>query len=484
MSRMWTESKRNLALQKRSISPCLNTIVMMGLFTFLFLGAEYLYDNMISAAASEQNTVLAQNYALGISAAGFLVYPLFNRFLKNRGRTVCFCLLAAACVLCLFLICRGLSYETTLVAGLVLFLFLGLLGSAVFYRSVCMLKEDRRLGRIVGISYMLGILLQFANNNLVNSDTVEAGILSVFLPVLVFLLVKAEQSGSEQKEDKAALAQTDKSQSGASQKTTQTAAGLLLILLVVLMTCVFSTLDNVVTLVHAAGAADIGQWPRLLLAFGGLAAGFVFDIKNRSFMSLSMFCVMMLSTACIVILGFGGPFLLGLIVFYISAGFFAVFFTTGFMELSPYMSLPELWAGMGRAVNNITAAVIANGSLMLLTSDSGMTANILVLVLFAAVSIVTAAYASKRRAVIEKPLVNTAAEVNQKDKLQEFSKSVSLTPRETEVFDRLVNTEDSLQTVAESLYISKRTLERYVSAIYRKTGVKSRVGLIRLYHDR
>lgn len=33
----------------------------------------------------------------------------------------------------------------------------------------------------------------------------------------------------------------------------------LLLLLVLLMTCVFSTLDNAVTLVHSSGETDIGQ---------------------------------------------------------------------------------------------------------------------------------------------------------------------------------------------------------------------------------
>ena len=50
------------------------------------------------------------------------------------------------------------------------------------------------------------------------------------------------------------------------------------------------------------------------------------------------------------------------------------------------------------------------------------------------------------------------------------------------MFDRLVNTEDSIQAIAESLYISRRTLERYISAIYEKTGVRSRIGLLKLYN--
>ena len=57
-----------------------DAVVLMGLFTFLFLGAEYLYVDVLSRIVSEDKTVLAQNYALGVSAAGFLLYPLFNRF--------------------------------------------------------------------------------------------------------------------------------------------------------------------------------------------------------------------------------------------------------------------------------------------------------------------------------------------------------------------------------------------------------------------
>ena len=92
-----------------------------------------------------------------------------------------------------------------------------------------------------------------------------------------------------------------------------------------------------------------------------------------------MYCVMVLSTICIVVLKLAGPFLVGLIVFYLSAGFFAVFFTSGFMELSRHMKTPELWAGMGRAVNNITAAVIANLVLTLLSSGSSIAVIVLVL---------------------------------------------------------------------------------------------------------
>lgn len=483
MSNVLTKITQSVDFKKKDRIPYINAVVLMGLFTFLFLGAEYLYVDVLSRMVSEDKTVLAQNYALGVSTAGFLLYPLLNRFCKNRLKAVCFVMISLASVMCIALICMGNAYTATFIAGLVLFLLLGLAGSAVFYVSMRMMKTDRYLARTVGISYALGILLQFANNNLVRSETAEAIILSVFLLLLVWMLIKNDRVYCESNGQKSeASSDEEKSESNTGEHTKGSIVGILIILLVVLMTFIFSTLDSAVTLVHANGTVDIGQWPRILLALSGLAAGFVFDIKNRKYMGLVMYCVMVLSTICMVVLKLAGPFLVGLIVFYLSAGFFAVFFTSSFMELSSYMKIPELWAGMGRAVNNITSAVIANLVLTLLSSDSSIAVIVLVLFLFVAVSIVATAYTFQKKAFMEQLITDASDAVSEKEKLRKFSEVFSFTERETEVFGCLVNTEDSVQVIAESLYVSRRTLERYISAIYEKTGVKSRVGLLNLYN--
>lgn len=473
MSNVLIKITQSACFKKKDGISYINAVVLMGLFTFLFLNAEYLFVDVLSRMVSEDKTVLAQNYALGVSAAGFLLYPLLNRFCKNRLKTVCFAVFSLASVLCIAFICMGTAYTATFIAGLVLFLLLGLFGSAVFYVSMRMMKTDRYLARTVGISYALGILLQFANNNLVRSETAEAIILSIFLLLLVWMLIKNDRVYCEDKAE--ASSDEEKSESNTGEHTKGSIVGILMILLVVLMTFIFSTLDSAVTLVHANGTVDIGQWPRILLALSGLAAGFVFDIKNRKYMGLVMYCVMVLSTICIVVLKLAGPFLVGLIVFYLSAGFFAVFFTSSFMELSSHMKIPELWAGMGRAV-------IANLVLTLLSSDSSIAVIVLVLFLFVAVSIVAAAYTFQKKAFMEQLITDASDAVSEKEKLRKFSEVFSFTERETEVFGCLVNTEDSVQAIAESLYVSRRTLERYISAIYEKTGVKSRVGLLNLYN--
>ena len=97
-------------------------------------------------------------------------------------------------VICLFVICRHASYALTLGMGLLLFLILGAFGSAVFYKTLCLIEDNTYIARLIGVSYMLGILLQIANNNLVPIDYIEAGILSAFILLLAFMLIKAEKN--------------------------------------------------------------------------------------------------------------------------------------------------------------------------------------------------------------------------------------------------------------------------------------------------
>ena len=122
---------RMVIIKKSFTNPkSIYAILLLGIFTFLFLGAEYLYVNMISLTAGEEKTVIAQNYALGISAVGFLLYPLFHRFLKRRVQIVGLFILALAAAVCNFLVQKHVSYSSTLLSGMALFLFLGILGSA------------------------------------------------------------------------------------------------------------------------------------------------------------------------------------------------------------------------------------------------------------------------------------------------------------------------------------------------------------------
>lgn len=477
MDSIFEKIKKSDVFNKENRASYMTAVALMSLFTFTFLGAEFLFVNVISRTVSGDRSVNAQNYALGVSVVGFALYPLFCRLFKEKLLSVISVISAILSVACLFLMCSHSIFELTLGTGLLLFLILGVFGSAVFYKAVCLIKNNIYLARLVGLSYMLGILLQIANNNLIHADMSEAGVLSAFVLLLSVMLIKAKSC--------AASTASKSNEQGENNKKDNSGLkiGVVLVLFVALMTCIFGTLDNAVTLYHANGVANIGQWHRILLALSGLLAGFLFDVAKRKYMGVIMYCVMILSTACLVILQFAGPFSAGLAVFYLSAGFFAVFFTASFMELSQYTNTPQLWAGLGRAVNNLVAMAISGGSLALLNSGNNIAIITGELLLFVLTSITALIYTVKRRELFERLDTAEKEAVSSSERLERISEKFSFTSREAEVFGLLVSTEDGLQTIADNLYISRRTLERYVSAIYEKTGVKTRIGLISLFNN-
>lgn len=459
--------------------PYIYSIVLMGLFTFVFLSVEYMFVSRLSLLVSQQRATLSQNYVLGVSTAGFLLYPLFKHFLNNRLYKLLMIITGLLTVFLTISTSYGKSFEYIFSGGIILFILLGLVGGNVYYVSACMIR-NRHLAKTAGISYFLGILLQFINHNAIHIRTIQLVILSVSMLMLFILLIENERILCRYSTDKyAAKTIIESSVKGNKHNFLLYIS---IIVLVILMACLFSTLDSAVTLVHSDGIADIGQGARILLAFSGLAAGFIFDISNRKYTGIIMYCIMILSTLCIVLLEFSKPFVAVLIVFYLSAGFFAVFFTSEFMELSQYVRIPELWAGMGRAVNNITAAVIASFVLQLLSSDNNLLKIVLILVLFVLVSIMSVIYTFEKYYFIQQFTQHTDEVTNEQDQLHKLTTQYSFTEREGEVFSYLVTTEDNIQTISEHMHVSRRTLERYISAIYEKTGVKSRVGLINLFN--
>ena len=67
-----------------------------------------------------------------------------------------------------------------------------------------------------------------------------------------------------------------------------------------ILACLFSTLDNVVTFSNAHGTIAVQTWPRLFLAASGLVAGIVFDLAERRYMGLIMLGIAVLSTISIL----------------------------------------------------------------------------------------------------------------------------------------------------------------------------------------
>ena len=325
--------------------------VLLAIFTFLFLETEYLFVNIMGTLSNSRQAVSAQGIVLGVSVIGFLLYALFHRIKSAFVKRVVTVVVPLVMAVCLSLLYEADSYAICLFVGCVVFVLLGLFGSALHYHALFYVGRDSHLALLIGVAYALGLLFQFICNNLVRSQMVQLIFVFILFAATVYYLLIRKEAVELEPVDKG----------GKQKKIT----GYILVLCVLCMTMIFAALDNAVTLQHAKGSLDVGQWPRLLLAVSGILAGFLFDLKNRRYMSIVMFCVTLLSVLCVLVIVTGGSVLAGLVIFYLSSGFFVVYFTTRFMNYAVQSSIPALWAGMGRAVNNAGAAVVTGGSIAL-----------------------------------------------------------------------------------------------------------------------
>lgn len=451
----------------------------LALFTFAFLGSEFFFDSRIGLLISAEGVVGAQAMILGASVVGFLAYAPISKL--AGGRRALRAVEAVGAIAALVTIAVAESALAMQIAGCIAFFLLGSLGAEAHWSMARAFEGSPSLAKGAGAAYAAGILLQFLSNQFVPAGMADAAVLCVGVAALAVFAAAGEHDG-----ESAGQVAADSSQQITPGGAKTAIRAVWLLALVVLLACMFSTLDNVVTLANAQGSISVETWPRLFLAASGLAAGVLFDIRERRYMGFIMFAVTVLSTISILAVEAGASPVIGLIVFYVSSGFFVTFFTTTFLQLAPRMHTPQLWAGMGRAANNLCAFTVSGVSMML--TQSGIAAVMIAsLILFVLVSVAFIGAGLFRlpstvgeREAIQAGLAAAAAPTLEEVQARFISRS-GLTPREEEVLRAVTADERPLKQVADDLGISLRMVQRHLTSIYSKTDTQTRAGLTRAF---
>ncbi len=425
---------------------------------------------MMAFFTTSSGVVMAQNYILGASVIGFVLYPFVKKWF-NFTKKICILASLIIVVVSMYFLYVHPSYGILLLFGLICYVVFGMWGSHIYGLVARTWKRKGHIARDVGIAYALGVGIQFVNNNLVVNVLVQ--LISIVCSMVLMLYLAYKEDISLQRNFVEAIKQTSK----------QNKRGMLLIAIVALMACVFSSLDNAVTLVHAEGVYNISKLPRIILVVSGLVAGFLFDLKKRKYMYLSMYCVTLLSVISIVVMQFGGSFIVGLIMFYLSGGFFVVFFSTAFIDLSYECRKPDLWAGLGHAVNNACAIVTSALSVFLLQRQSGLFIVIMSLILLMGITVCMFFYTSNMLNPVTDRKREENDSLNEEEKFLAFCNTYFFTERECEVMHALLQNDMKMQDIASTLFISRTALYRHVAKINEKTQTKNRISLLQFYNQ-
>lgn len=488
-------------------------ILCLALFFFTFLACEYLFDARMVEFVPSSEVVIYESIVVGASVIGFFVRPfLYYRCPQTIDATsdITGVLLVSA----LLLMIMAVRFEVVIAGGLVACCALGYCGSTAHANLARRFAQTPCLARAVAVSYAVGILVQVLNHMVMPAGIPQQFVLVACAIALVGLLHgtrRAKLRDESAPEFEIAELSVDASEHGAKWRDNPEAkaafqgAVVRLTVATACLTGVFAALNAGLTTSHAAGAIDLGDWPRLLLVVSALAAGALYDLRGRSYMNIIMTCAAMLSTLSFFVLitdGNGGNALAATIIFYLGTGFFVVFFTAKFAAISMYARWSYLWPCMGRVINNICSMLVTAPAVAIISSQNVLMAVGVVLVLFVGIAISLLgqfgqgvegeadhrglAFATDDLGKSRVPDQTDAVpletpELSFDDRLDGFVAAFGLTKRERDVLEALVVSDDSVQDVAAALFLSRSTLYRHIASINKKTGAASRVALINFF---
>ena len=486
-------------------------IICLALFFFTFLACEYLFDVRIAEFVPSSEVVIYESIVVGASVIGFFVRPILY-YHRSHAIDATSDVTGVLLVAALLLLIMAVQVEVIIAGGLVACCALGYCGStahANFARTPC-------LARAAALSYAMGVLVQVLNHMVMPAGIPQQAVLVVCAIAQVALLHGARRAKLRDESDpnfepSVAGLSVDALEYGAKWHDNPKAKAAFrrtvarLTVATAYLSGVFAALNAGLTTLHATGAVDLGDWPRLLLVVSSLAAGVLFDLRGRSYMNIGMTCAAMLSTLSFFVLiidGNGGNELAATIIFFLGSGFFVVFFTTKFAAISLYARWSYFWPCMGRVVNNVCSMLVTAPAVAIILSQNVLAAVGAALVMFVGIAITLLGQLGQRAddAVMQDglPLATDdlggdlaptcsdpepveAAELTSDERLDAFVATFELTERERDVLEALVVSDQSVQDIATTLFLSRSTLYRHISSINKKTDTASRVALINFF---
>ncbi len=373
-------------------------IICLALFFFTFLACEYLFDVRMAEFVPSSEVVIYESIVVGASVIGFFVRP-FLYYRRPQTIDATSDITGVLLVSALLLMIMAVRFEVLIAGGLVACCALGYCGSTAHANLARRFAQTPCLARAVAVSYAAGILVQVLNHMVMPAGIPQKSVLIACAIALVGLLHGARRAKLRDEpasEFEIAELSVDALEHGAKWRDNPEAkaafqgAVVRLTVATACLTGVFAALNAGLTTSHAAGAIDLGDWPRLLLVVSALAAGALYDLRGRSYMNIIMTCAAMLSTLSFFVLitdGNGGNALAATIIFYLGTGFFVVFFTAKFAAISMYARWSYLWPCMGRVINNIFSMLVTAPAVAIISSQNVLMAVGVVLVLFVGIAI-------------------------------------------------------------------------------------------------
>lgn len=442
--------------------------VLFALYIFVFLLTELTINARAAAVLCSGYTV--RLYAVGLLCTSFgYVSFHFSRAAvakeSARKRLIVAVIVAyMACVFCFLHVTSAALFAASALASLLLF---GYIGGFIHYTVSLFLFGKSYSGRILGSAVAVATVLQFIVQNLLIVDAALIISLMVSVVVILYLAVKPVEDWM-----------FENPLPYASKSTITVKHFVVPICVVAVMSLSFGLADGLVTQLDAVGVVVLSSRIRLLYALGVFLAGIVADIDKRRFLPLCTLILLFLFSCMALFIEDGNAFAgnVYICMMYLFSGFYVMYLTVMFLDTAPMAEKTSLWAGMGRIVRGpcIALTAVLSAPIRNLIGLQGIS------VVGVCLSVVVLLFMLATGQLNIRP--EKAAALS--GRMAEFVETYQLTPREAEIFSLLLDNDATNKDVAAELLLSVRVLERYITSIYKKVGVATRIELMDLYYGK
>lgn len=449
----------------------------------------YMFEYMVTLTFIDQRNIGVSNSAWQLAlhymdyvlaAMGFLAFALLRKIFPHEKARIRLLvipnLVYFISVISLYFIKAPIAYS--LMAMLAAF-SLGALGGMVYFCMSLALSQTPYIGRVMAIGASIAVVLQYLLQEHLDILFGLPVVLVLGFSATLWLAVKKpwEWLGED-------CLPYDK-ESAESIKDIRKRL-LILSLTVVALSVIGTFYDTQMTRLNVQTnyqEFNYFSWPRLFVIAGYVLIGFIGDIKKQKYVPLATLCMAMFAVFNPILFAELEDYHFNMCLYYICLGANIAYFNLMFWNIAQKTDHPELWAGIGRVISGLADAILAAACIADLPLNLIIGIDILMFVVLV-LSLAAGGYLligrktggdEKDAGLSEKP------ELSPQQRLELYAQHCSLTPRETEVLVKLLTTDDDLQRIADSLYISRRMVQRYVSSIYEKTETKTRLGLFHSY---
>ena len=448
------------------------------LFCFLFSGIQFALNWGGEGIVSPETEQWGYYLGMACMAFGFLLCGLFAKARADRDKNglpalTGLCAALGAGLMLLFF-CPG---PPVYLPGIgLLFFLLGILGGSVYHRMAMGLKDSGHRGLIIGAGSALGTILHQIFFNTLGKEPV------LVLLLLFLALLPAVQHFAFPEE-----IPTHRF----SQPAPQDAKGLCdgqreLLRLLLILGCLFlmnGIYDNWLELLQTSSGRTAGfhalSWPRYLLGPVYLLFGLLCDRFGKKGISLTVLCVSFTAVLMPAFVGADEP-MSAMVVFYLLAGSTVAYMNQMLIGLSPYVPGSVFWVVSGRIADNLI------GLLTGLFRLSGLGLFPIIGLDLTAFCVITICMFLNGYLSNDKSASSPGAGgegVSASPDPETFACRFGLTEREKDVLLLLLYSEDTGETIADKLQISRRHVQRNIASIYQKTGTQTRAGLVRRFYE-